>query len=81
MPLGAAWSADGRLFVSFDGKQTQQKFCEVDPKTGKILKDYTTIGDITLQNPAKCLIRRNTLFIVDRVGGLCIYAIPMSELN
>ena len=81
MPLGAAWSADGRLFVSFDGKQTQQKFCEVDPKTGKILKDYTTIGDITLQNPAKCLIRRNTLFVVDRVGGLCIYAIPMSELN
>lgn len=80
-PLGAAWSADGRLFVSFDGTQTQQKFCEVDPKTGKIIKDYTTIGDITLNNPAKCLIRRNTLFIIDRVGGLCVYAIPLSQLN
>lgn len=80
-PLGAAWSADGRLFVSFDGGQTEQKFCEVDPETGKIIKDYTTIGDITLQNPAKCLIRRNTLFIIDRVGGLCLYAIPLSQLS
>ena len=81
MPLGAAWSADGRLFVSFDGQQTQQKFCEVDPKTGAVIKDYTTIGDITLNNPAKCLIRRNTLFVVDRKNGLCIYAIPLSQLN
>lgn len=81
--LGAAWGADGRLFVSFEAAKNQKdlKFCEVDPKTGKIIKDYTTIGDITLQNPAKCLIRRNTLFIVDRVGGLCVYAIPMSELK
>ena len=78
-PLGAAWSADGRLFVSFAG--TEQKFCEVNPETGAIIKDYTTIGDITLNNPAKCLIRRNTLFIVDRVNGLCIYAIPLSQLN
>lgn len=83
MPLGAAWSADGRLFVSFAAakNQTDMKFCEVDPKSGKIIKDYTTIGDITLQNPAKCLIRRNTLFVADRVGGLCVYAIPMSELK
>ncbi len=80
-PLGAAWSPDGRLFVSFDGKQTEQKFCEVDPKTGKIIKNLTTIGGITLQNPAKCLIRHNTLFIIDRVGGLCLYAIPLSQLN
>lgn len=78
-PLGAAWSRDGRLFVSFEG--ADRKFCEVDPKTGAILKDYTTIGDITLKNPAKCLIRRNTLFIVDRVGGLCVYAIPMNQLD
>ncbi|MDE7344536.1 MAG: hypothetical protein K2N02_02990, partial [Alistipes sp.] len=78
-PLGAAWSADGRLFMSFAG--TEQKFCEVNPETGAIVKDYTTIGDITLNNPAKCLIRRNTLFIVDRVNGLCIYAIPLSQLN
>ncbi|MDE7304402.1 MAG: hypothetical protein K2N04_00590 [Alistipes sp.] len=78
-PMGAAWSADGRLFVSFAG--TDQKFCEVNPETGAIIKDYTTIGDITLHNPAKCLIRRNTLFIVDRKGGQCVYAIPLSQFN
>lgn len=80
-PLGAAWSPDGRLFVSFNGTETKQKFCEVDPKTGKIIKDFTTIGNITLNNPAKCLIRHNTLFIVDRLNGMCIHAIPLSQLN
>ena len=80
-PLGAAWSPDGRLFVSFEGKETEEKFCEVNPKTGKIIKNLTTIGDIKLNNPAKCLIRHNTLFIIDRVGGLCLYAIPLSQLN
>lgn len=80
-PTGAAWSPDGRLFVSFDGGQTQQKFCEVNPETGKIIKDCTVIGDIVLHNPAKCLIRRNTLFIVDRVNGLCVYAIPLERLD
>lgn len=78
-PMGAAWSSDGRLFVSFDG--TDKKFCEVDPATGRIKKDYTTIGGITLKNPAKCIIRRGTLFIVDRVGGLALYAVPLSELK
>ena len=76
-PVGAAWSADGRLFVSFT--KTEQKFCEVNPKTGKIIKDYTTIGDITLKDPAKCLIRRNTLFVADRAGS--VYAIPLTQLN
>ncbi len=69
------------LFVSFEGKETEEKFCEVNPKTGKIIKNLTTIGDIKLNNPAKCLIRHNTLFIIDRVGGLCLYAIPLSQLN
>ena len=78
-PMGAAWSADGRLFVSFGG--TSKKFCEVDPETGKTIKDYTTIGNITLNNPGKCLIRRGTLFIIDRIGGLALYAVPMSELK
>lgn len=81
-PNGAAWSSDGRLFVSFaKTDQYGPRFCEVNPKTGKIVKDFTTIGDIKLNNPGQCLIRRNTLFIVDRVGGLCVYAIPMSELK
>ncbi|MDE5692256.1 MAG: hypothetical protein K2I13_08740, partial [Alistipes sp.] len=80
-PLGAAWSPDGRLFMTFDGADTAQKFCEVNPETGAIVRDYTTIGDITLNNPAKCLIRRNTLFIVDRKNGMCLYAIPLSQLD
>lgn len=80
-PMGAAWSSDGRLFVSFDGNQTDKKFCEVDPQSGRIIKDYTTIGDIALKNPAKCIIRRGTLFIIDRIGGKALYAVPLSELK
>lgn len=70
---------EGRLFVSSNGKE---KFCEVDPVTGEILKDYTVVGDVTLQVPEKFCIRRNTLFMIDRTkSGACIYAIPMNELN
>lgn len=70
---------EGRLFVSSNGKE---KFSEVDPVTGEILKDYTVVGDVTLQVPEKFCIRRNTLFIIDRTkSGACIYAIPMNELN
>lgn len=69
----------GRLFVSSNGAE---KFCEVNPATGDIVKDYTVIGGITLQAPEKFCIRRNTLFITDRVkDGACVYAIPMSELK
>lgn len=69
----------GRLFVSSNGTE---KFCEVDPATGEIIKDYTVIGDITLQAPEKFCIRRNTLFITDRKkNNACVYAIPMSELK
>lgn len=78
-PLGAAWSSDGRLFVSFDSNGSN-KFCEVDPRTGAVVKDCTTIGGITLKRPTKCIIRRGTLFIVDRDAG-ALYAIPMNELN
>lgn len=69
----------GRLFVSSNGTE---KFCEVNPESGEIMKDYTTVGGITLQAPEKFCIRRNTLFIVDRVKDApCVYAIPMSELE
>lgn len=69
----------GKLFVSSNGSE---KFCEVNPGTGDILKDFTVIGGITLQSPEKFCIRRNTLFIVDRAkDGACVYAIPMSELK
>ena len=69
----------GRLFVTFNGNE---KFCEVDPETGDIVKDYTTVGGITLQAPEKFCIRRSTLFIVDRTkDGPCLYAIPTRELK
>ena len=70
---------NGRLFVSSGG---EEKFCEIHPETGDILKNHTVIGDITLQSPEKFCIRRNTLFITDRtVTGPCVYAIPMSKLK
>lgn len=68
-----------RMFVSSNGSE---KFCEVNPETGDIIKNYTVIGGITLQAPEKFCIRRNTLFITDRIkNGACVYAIPMSELK
>ncbi len=70
---------DGKLYVSSNG---EEKFCEVNPKTGDILKNHTVIGDITLDTPEKFCIRRNTLFITDRTkNGACVYAIPMSEVK
>lgn len=70
---------EGRMFVSSDG---EEKFCEADPETGDIIRDYTIIGDITLRSPEKFCIRRNTLFMVDRTSdGPCVYAIPMGELK
>ena len=61
---------EGRLFVSSNGKE---KFCEVDPVTGEILKDYTVVGDVTLQVPEKFCIRRNTLFMIDRTKSGSVY--------
>ena len=70
---------EGKLFVSSNGNE---KFCEVDPTTGTIIKDHSNISNIALQAPEKFCIRRNTLFIIDRAkDGACMYAIPMSELN
>lgn len=79
-PLSAAWSKDGRLFVTFDSKEGN-KFCEVNPKNGNIIKDFTTIGNITLTKPGRCIIRRNTLFIVDQNPEWCVYAIPLSDIK
>lgn len=70
---------EGRMFVSSNGTE---KFCEADPETGEIVKDYTTVGEITLQSPEKFCIRRHTLFVVDRAKeGACVYAVPMSDLK
>lgn len=68
-----------RMFVSSNGNE---KFCDVNPETGDIIKNHTVIGSITLQAPEKFCIRRNTLFITDRIkNGACVYAIPMNELK
>ena len=59
------------MFVSSNGNE---KFCDVNPETGDIIKNHTVIGDITLQAPEKFCIRRNTLFIIDKcmtVNQLC----------
>lgn len=70
---------NGKLFVSSNGNE---KFCEINPKTGNIIRNLTVIGDITLETPEKFCIRRNTLFITDRTeNSPCIYAIPMSKLK
>lgn len=70
---------EGKLFVSSNG---EEKFCEINPKTGDILKNHTLIGDITLEAPEKFCIRRQTLFITDRTkNGACVYAIPMSGIK
>lgn len=70
---------NGKLFVSSNG---EEKFCEVDPKTGDVLKNHTVIGEVTLEAPEKFCIRRHTLFVTDRTeNGACVYAIPMSELK
>lgn len=68
-----------QMFVSSNGNE---KFCNVNPETGDIIKNHTIIGSITLQAPEKFCIRRKTLFITDRIkNGACVYAIPMSELK
>ena len=68
---------NGKLYVSSNG---EEKFCEVNPKTGEILKNHTVIGNVTLEAPEKFCIRRQTLFITDRTkNSPCVYAIPMNE--
>lgn len=53
----------------------------LDPESGEVLEDLTKIGDIEFKNPQKCLIRCNTLFVVDRLPDFCVYAIPLKDLE
>lgn len=79
-PQGVCFADDGRMFVSF-GNASSVRFARVDPESGKVLEDLTKIGDIEFKNPQKCLIRRNTLFVVDRLPDFCVYAIPLKDLE
>ena len=79
-PQGVCFADDGRMFVSF-GNASSARFTRVDPESGEVLEDLTKIGDIEFKNPQKCLIRRNTLFVVDRLPDFCVYAIPLKDLE
>ena len=79
-PQGVCFADDGRMFVSF-GNASSVRFARVDPESGEVLEDLTKIGDIEFKNPQKCLIRRNTLFVVDRLPDFCVYAIPLKDLE
>ncbi|MCD7795941.1 MAG: hypothetical protein LUH46_13955 [Alistipes sp.] len=79
-PQGVCFADDGRMFVSF-GNASSVHFARVDPESGEVLEDLTKIGDIEFKNPPKCLIRRNTLFVVDRLPDFCVYAIPLKDLE
>ena len=79
-PQGVCFADDGRMFVSF-GNASSVRFAHVDPESGEVLEDLTKIGDIEFKNPQKCLIRRNTLFVVDRLPDFCVYAIPLKDLE
>lgn len=80
-PRGLCFSDEGDMFVSF-GNASAVRFARVDPESGKVLADLTKIGDVEFKNPCKCLIRRNTLFVVDRnTADFCVYAIPLGDLK
>lgn len=79
-PQGVCFADDGRMFVSF-GNASSVRLARVDPESGEVLEDLTKIGDIEFKNPQKCLIRRNTLFVVDRLPDFCVYAIPLKDLE
>ena len=79
-PRGVCFADDGRMFVSF-GNSSKVRFARVNPESGEVLEDLTKIGDVEFKNPYKCLIRRNTLFVVDRLPDFCVYAIPLKELE
>ncbi len=79
-PQGVCFADDDRMFVSF-GNASSVHFARVDPESGEVLEDLTKIGDIEFKNPQKCLIRRNTLFVVDRLPDFCVYAIPLKDLE
>lgn len=79
-PQGVCFADDGRMFVSFRNASSV-RFARVNPESGEVLEDLTKIGDIEFKNPQKCLIRRNTLFVVDRLPDFCVYAIPLKDLE
>ncbi|MCB7382350.1 hypothetical protein NE636_11210 [Bacteroides thetaiotaomicron] len=70
-----------RMFVSFaTGKNQPIALAEVNPETGTVIKDYTTVEGHTFSNVEKMSMARQTLFIVDR-NAHTVTGIPVEKLN
>ena len=52
----------------------------VNPETGTVIKDYTTVEGHTFNNVEKMSMARQTLFIVDR-NAHTVTGIPVEKLN
>ena len=73
--------AGKRMFVSFaTGKSQPIALAEVNPETGAVIKDYTTVGEHTFSNVEKMSMSRQTLFVIDRTART-VTGIPVEKLN
>lgn len=73
--------AGKRMFVSFaTGKNQPIALAELNPETGAVIKDYTTVGEHTFSNVEKMSMSRQTLFVIDRTART-VTGIPVEKLN
>lgn len=71
-------SINGRLFATL--KQKAPCFVELDPATGSVIKDYSTVNGHALNAPEKIAVCRQTMFIIERNTNT-VTAFPLSQLN
>lgn len=70
-----------RMFVTFATSKSQPiSLAEINPETGAIVKNYTTIDGHTFSNAEKMSMSRQTLFVVDRATHI-VTGIPVEKLN
>lgn len=73
--------AGKRMFVSLaTGKNQPIALAEINPETGEVVKDYTTVGGHTFSNVEKMSMSRQTLFVIDRKAHT-VTGIPVEKLN
>lgn len=70
-------TVDNRVFITIN---RQDRFVEINPKTGEVIKDYTKVAGQNLQSAEKINFSRQTLFVVDRAAKKVV-GIPVSELK
>lgn len=69
------------MFVSLaTGKNQPIALAEINPQTGEVMKDYTTVGGHTFSNVEKISMSRQTLFVIDRKAHT-VTGIPVEKLN